>query len=204
MIKTISGSVLGLLLMLVAQSAAATLINATFADAPFSPVSTSAVTITADYNQWFSDNYDFTVSDAYLYYDGRDTFDGVGIASNSTSPGGTVLFNSATDSVSVDWVAFSSDDIFIEAYNTFGLLVDSYYYDDMSAVDNVGSATLSGVGISKLVFHDSGGYVTLSTITYMSGDTGGGIGPGPLPVPAPAVLLLIAGGLLGLGLSRRR
>src|SRR5688500_4448050 len=65
-------------------------------------------TVDAAANVFFAATYGITVSNAYLYVDGRDTVDGIGVSTGTTSTFGTtqtarIDFLDTTNFVSVDY-----------------------------------------------------------------------------------------------------
>lgn len=65
-------------------------------------------TVDAPANAFFAAHYGITISNAYLYKDSRDTFDGIGVSVGTTSEFGTnqtgrIDFLDSTDFVSLDY-----------------------------------------------------------------------------------------------------
>jgi hypothetical protein len=130
-----------------------------------------------------------TFSNAYKYIDPRDTFDQAGIAALASGPV-VASFLAPTNSIAVDWVSIAASDLFIDVFNAGNVLLDSFFFNSPGG-DNVGSVTLSGLGITRLEFHDGTGQVGVSTLTFE-------------PVPEPTSLLLFLPGLAVLVFRRRK
>lgn len=137
-------------------------------------------------NEWAA--YGINTSGAYWYADTRDPFDTKGISNSSSAAPGVVTFLSSTNAVTVDWVTIFSNDIYIDAYDSSNVLLDSFFFTGSGT--SSGTTTLSGSGIASLSFHDSGGTVSISTLTFN--------------VPEPVTLLLLGIGLAGLGFAGRK
>jgi hypothetical protein len=123
--------------------------------------------------------YGITTTNAYWYADIRDTVDNKGIA-QTVNPG-RIDFIIPTNAVTIDWfTALQSGDIHVEAYDSGNNLVDSFVYN--ASVTKNGTDTLTGVGISYILFYDGAGTVGISTLIFT-----------PLPqVPAVTPIGLIA------------
>jgi hypothetical protein len=133
--------------------------------------------------------FGITVDKAYRYIDSRDTWDNYGISNGFkednyvTATMGTVIFETPTPYVTIDWFTFSSTQQFVvDVYDADGGLVDSF-----SGFDQ-GTETLQGAAsIKTLTFHDEGGFVAISNMTF---------------VPEPTALALL--GLGGLLIRKRK
>ena len=190
---------------LFAGTALAVPINANFSDYPLAPTTTGQTDLDTVYaNDWFYNNYGITFSNAYLYYDSRDTFDHIGIANDITGPGSTgwIYFADTTNFVTVDWTTISAQDIYLSVFDRDGNLQDSYFYDAITNISS-GTITLTGTAIASLSFHDGGGQVGLSTLMYDFDGTTDGTNNDTNPVPEPSTMLLLGGGLAGLAFWRR-
>jgi len=176
-----------------------------FSDYPFPG---TQYDVDAPANTFFYDNYGITIDNAYLYVDSRDTFDGIGIANGWVSanyvPDQTarVDFIDLTDFVTIDYLAILETTY--NAYSSSGDLLASFTSGGGS--EN-GTFTLNGGSayIAYVTFNSTGGFGTISGLTYnYDGDTGGGGGDLP-PVPEPETYALMLAGLaMVAGLSRRR
>jgi len=192
-------------LALASTSSQAVPLSVNFTDYPGAPAPGNSIVDadTAAVNDWFNDNYGITFKDAYLYYDVRDTFDAIGVASDSGPTTACVLFADGTDFVTVDWVAVVGNPIYIDAYDINGNLLDSFFAP--GAGTSEGTTTLNGADIRKLTFHDSGGFVALSSLRYdYDGTTDGNNDDIPKAPDAGSSLGLLALSLIGLGSLRKR
>jgi hypothetical protein len=194
-----------LLMVFSFTSAVAAPINMNFSDYPGAPSTTGQVDLdTIAANTWFNTNYGVTFSGVYLYWDDRDAFDHIGIANDIGGSGiGTVNFSDTTNFVTVDWTTILNQDINLEAYDASNTLLDSFFADGSGTL--AGTTTLNGIGINRLVFHDGGGQVGLSTLMYDYDGTTDGTNNDTDPVPEPGTMMLLGSGLVGLvGYGRLR
>lgn len=187
-----------LLLAVSLGSAQGAPINTDFSDFPGAPTSTGSVDLdTVSANAWFNTNYGITFSGVYLYYDDRDAFDQIGIANDVGGSGvGTIFFSDTTNFVTVDWTTIVSNDIYLSVYDSSNNLLDSFFRSGAGTLS--GTETLTGNGISKLVFHDDGGFVGLSTLMYDYDGTTDGTNTDTQQVPEPGTMTLLLGGIAGL------
>jgi hypothetical protein len=175
-------------------------INAKFSDYPGAPVGIGALDLdTVAANTWFNDHYGITFQNAYLYADSRDTFDGLGVANDSASPVAKIFFADGTNFVTVDWLTVNSQDIYLDAYDINNVLVDSFFHGAGS-----GTVTLHGTDIRSLVFHDGGGQVGLSSLSYDFDGTTDGTNTDISVPDSGATLGLLAGSLGLVAFFRRR
>lgn len=165
-------------------------------------------TVDAPANTFFNATYGIDVSNAYLYKDSRDTFDGIGIANGTvaeigTPQSGRITFLDTTDFVSIDYLAILST--VYSVYSSTDTLLGTFTADP-----GTGSFTLSGGSdfISYLTFSSTGGYGTVSGLTYnYDGITGGGNTDLPgstAPVPEPETYAMLIAGLGLLSAVARR
>jgi len=105
----------------------------------------------------------------------------------------TVVFDSGASSVVADWVTGASTDIYADAYNSVGGLIDSQSAESSSDT-KYGTFTFSGVGtIGKITFSGNAGVFGVGRLTYDL-----------VPTPEPTTLTLATLGLLGMSWRRRK
>ena len=194
----LTASVLLCSVMVSAQSSAATF-TPSFSDYPFPG---AAFDVDAAVNTYYSVNYGLSISNAYLYKDDRDTFDGIGIANGLLAMGdvpnqvGRVDFLDQTDFVSLG--VFALLDTTYRAFRTDGTLLSSR----IILGDTNGSFTFNGLGslIAYVTFATDGGFGAISGLTYnYDGNTDGDNDDiGVVPVPAALPLMASALGLFGI------
>lgn len=164
----------------------------------------SQFTVDAAANAYYTVNFGITVENSYLYVDSRDTFDGIGIANGTveeigTSQSGRINFIDSTDFVTVDWLSIHPG--IYEAYSSTNALIDSF---TTPGAESNGTDTLSGGIISYILFSGTGGYVTVSGLTYNYDGTTDGQNDDIPEAPLPAGGLLLIGGLGMFAALRRR
>ena len=194
----LTASVLLCSVMVSAQSSAATF-TPSFSDYAFPG---SQFDVDAAANTYYSVNYGLSISNAYLYVDSRDTFDGIGIANglvaNVSVPNqvGRVDFLDQTDFVSLDVIAIL--DTTYSAFGTDGTLLSSR----LISGNTNDSFTFDGLGslIAYVTFATDGGFGAISGLTYnYDGNTDGNNDDiGAVPVPAALPLMASALGLFGI------
>jgi hypothetical protein len=101
----------------------------------------------------------------------------------------TVNFTDSISFLEFGWLTILSNDLFADAYDVFGDLVDSFSISGLSG-DSTGVASLSGSGITSVTWHDGTGRIGIDYLNFTA------------DVDAPSVLTVMLLGLIGLGLRR--
>lgn len=199
--KMIQSVAAATLLVASAGSALAATFTPSFADYAFPG---TQFTVDADANAYFNTHYGITISNAYLYKDSRDTFDGIGIANGTvaeigTQQAGRIDFSEKTDYVTFDYLAIQSTTY--HAYAADNTEVASFF-----AAPGTGTQTLTAGSklISYLTFDSTGGYGTVSSLTYNFDGKTDGINNDLPPVPEPESYALLLAGLATAGVVARR
>ena len=175
----------GVLILGSALQAQATIIN-------FDEVALPSLTL-LDGTSYY-DSYGVSFSDeTFSAIDSRFAqADNAGITSTSGSNSlVTVSFTDAIDSLEFGWLTITSNDLFADAFDSFGNLVDSFSITGLSG-DTIGIASLSGSGITSVTWHDGAGQIGIDYLNF-----------NVEAVPAPSILSLLVLGMIGLGLRRR-
>lgn len=152
----------------------------------------SQINLTNQYN-----SFGLNFENVYRGIDNRDPWDMFGIwngwIEQNYDPkpvNGKVIFSSLTDSIAFDWLSLSepTGDFHITAYDQFDNALGSF------AGSGFGSNKIVAPDIKYLVFHDDGGFVSISNLSYDMVPS----------VPEPGTLALVGLGAVGLGFIRRR
>ena len=161
-------------------------------------------TVDAAANAFFSTNYGITIDNAYLYVDSRDTFDGIGVSTGTTSEFGTtqtarINFLDTTDYATIDY--WSILPTTYTAYDTLGNAFDSFSIGS----DTLGTYTFSSVNLISYITWTSGtGYGQISGLSYNYDGTTDGRNTDINQVPEPSSIALMGLGLVGLGFISRK
>jgi hypothetical protein len=153
-----------IILLLAICEARAGSFTPTFSDYPFPG---SQYTVDAPANAFFSANYGISISNAYLYKDSRDTFDGIGIANGTAANNyvpdqtGRIDFLDTTNFVSIDFLAILSTTY--QVLDGGGNVIDTFTADPGVGTHLFSS---SGAAIAALIFTSTGGFGTVSGLTY--------------------------------------
>lgn len=155
---------------------------------------------------WFNTNYGITFDHMYMYTDGRDTFDGLGIANGWVSENylsnitGTIFFTDTTNFVTIDWWQVYTYPMTISIFNASNVLLGSFN----PGGEGQGTTTLVGTGIARLELSGDGGFSAISGLSYNYDGTTDGTNNDTSRVPEPSTLLLLGSGLLGFGFFARK
>lgn len=127
----------------------------------------SQYTVDAAANTYFTTNYGITVSNAYLYVDSRDTFDGIGVSAGTTAnigqpnQTGRISFLDTTDFVSVDF--WSILPTVYSALDTSDNVIDTFTVGS----DQLGTHVFSSATrIGAIIWTSSGGYGQITGLKY--------------------------------------
>ncbi|CAH0349326.1 PEP-CTERM sorting domain-containing protein [Aquabacterium sp. CECT 9606] len=199
--KMIQGVATATFLLASTGSALAATFTPSFADYAFPG---TQFTVDAPANTYFNAHYGITISNAYLYKDSRDTFDGIGIANGTVAEIGSpqtgrIDFSEKTDYVTFDYLAIQSTTY--HAYATDNTEVASF-----AAAPGTGTQTLTAGSklIAYLTFESTGGYGTVSSLTYNFDGKTDGVNNGIPTVPEPETYALLLAGLATAGMLVRR
>lgn len=117
----------------------------------------SQYTVDAAANAFFTTNYGITISNAYLYVDSRDTFDGIGVSAGTVAnlgqpnQTGRITFLDTTDFVSVDFwsimpTVYSALDTSDNVIATFSVGNDQLGTHLFSSLTRIGAITWTSSG----------------------------------------------------------
>jgi len=173
-------SLLALLTIVAVTPASAYFYTMDFTNATLDLGTTAPVNLTNQY-----DAFGLSFANAYRYYDARDPWDDFGIANSGSAA--TVYFTNVTDSITFDWWTLEGRTFNLTAFDGGGGILGTY------SGTGSGSHKIVASGISYLSFHDSGGDIAISNLSYDRSPA----------VPEPATAALFGLGLLGAGIYRR-
>lgn len=143
----------------------------------------------------FYDSFGVSFESSLLFGpDSRLPDDGFGIT-NTPLTTGAINFFDAVNQIDLTWATSGTGVSFIaEAFNALGNLIDIFTFNGAGVSGSQsGVASLSGAGIVRLEYHDSGSTVAIDTLTFTS-----------TSVPEPAGLALLGMGMLLMGLNGRK
>lgn len=131
-----------------------------------------------------------------------------GAGLNTSTGTMTFTFNTAMVSSVGGFLNYVPDagyggDVFISVYDSLSTLLESYNISALAPISTPGGVNAGAFrGISRSTadisyFTLSNAYVMIDDLTYSS--TGG-----PTPTPEPSTLLLLSGGIMALGLGRKK
>jgi len=185
------------------SSAMAVPFEPTFSDYAFPG---TQYTVDAAANAFFSANYGITIDNAYLYKDGRDTFDGIGVSVGEvpeigTPQTGTITFLDTTDFVSVDYWSIQATTY--SAYDAMNNLIDTFSV----GANQLGTYLFTTLDrISYITWASNGGFGQITGLRYDYDGTTDGHNDDlpPTRVPEPNAFLLLGLMLAGLGFVRSK
>mgnify|MGYP001290736475 FL=1 len=168
-------------------------------------------TVDANANTYFNANYGINISNAYLYKDSRDTFDGIGITNGTVANIGStsnttarIDFLDTTDFVTLDYWAihpsiykvFASDGTELGSLDAVGNSTNRSYTFHGTSTKQISYLTLYSV---------SSAFAPISGLTFnYDGTTGGGNTDLVSSVPEPETYALMLAGLGLMGAVARR
>lgn len=139
-------------------------------------------------SEWSS--FGLTVSNAYWYTDGRDTFDTMGL-SIDTSPA-SISFAAASNGATIDYWVIGGNRGSYEAFDAAHTSLGVFTVDASGGSDVLGTHSFSGL-VSSIEWAGNPGFVQVSTLTIS-----------PVPEPETYAMLLAGLGLLGFAARRRQ
>lgn len=138
--------------------------------------------------EWSS--FGLTISQAYWYIDGRDTFDTMGLSIN-VSPA-SISLATASNGATIDYFVIGGFRGVYEAFDAAHTSLGVFTVDATGGSDVLGTHSFSGL-VSSIEWTGSPGYAQISTLTIS-----------PVPEPETYAMLLAGLGLLGFAARRRK
>lgn len=187
--KRLTIALVAVIVILAVSPASAMFYTMDFTNTTLDLGSSSQIDLNAQYSA-----FGLSFHKVYRYIDSRDPWDDFGISNGFVAQGGweaslgTVFFSGLTDSVGFDWWTINDNEFVVEAFASNGSLLGGY--TGMGS----GSGMIVANDISYLEFHNGGGYVQMSNLSYDRSMEA---------IPEPATAVLVGLGLLGAGVVRR-
>jgi len=138
--------------------------------------------------EWSS--FGLTISQAYWYTDGRDTFDGMGLSIN-VSPA-SISLATASNGATIDYWVIGGFRGSYEAFDAAHTSLGVFTVDASGGGDILGTHSFSGL-VSSIEWAGSPGFAQISTLTISA-----------VPEPETYAMLLAGLGLLGFAARRRQ
>lgn len=139
-------------------------------------------------SEWSS--FGITVSSAYWYIDGRDTFDTMGL---SVSPSPSIIsLASPSTGATIDYWVISGHRGVYEAFDSSHTSLGNLAVDATGGADVLGTYSFSG-SVASIEWTGDTGFSQISTLTIS-----------PVPEPETYAMLLAGLGLVGFSVRRRQ
>jgi hypothetical protein len=187
MSKRLTTAIAAVIILLAVTPASAMYYTMDFTNATYDIGSITQIDLT---NQYAA--FGLTFHKVYRYIDSRDPWDDFGISNGFLAQNGweatlgTVFFSQLTDSVGFDWWTIDDNEFTVQAFASNGALLGGF-----SGLGS-GSDMIVADDISYLEFHNGGGFVQISNLSYDRS-----------VIPEPGTVALFGLGMLGAGIIRR-